>query len=196
MKYGAKKVLAFDYDTRTVDVAKKNLSEFKNANVTFESIYNIKYKNTFDIAFSIGVIQFLEHPDLAIKKLYDSIKKEGILLIWVYSYEGNEWIVKYVNPLRKLTSRMPLPIVHFIASLLTVPIYLYVRLIKQKKPYFKQLSKFNFHHINSIVFDQLIPKIAHYWRKDEALSLLERAKLKNIKIVYCNENSWTVMGRK
>jgi 2-polyprenyl-3-methyl-5-hydroxy-6-metoxy-1,4-benzoquinol methylase len=73
--YGAKRVVAFDYDERTVEVARKNLSQFKNAEVLMKSIYEIDFENEFDIVFSIGVIHHLENSDLAIKKSCEGSKK-------------------------------------------------------------------------------------------------------------------------
>src|SRR3989344_6130476 len=96
IKYGAKKVVAIDYDPRTVEVAKNNLSAFKQSEVLFDSIYNLKYNNEFDISFSIGVIHHLEYPRKAVQSLVNATKKNCIVLIWVYGYEGNEWIVKYL----------------------------------------------------------------------------------------------------
>src|SRR3989338_1795816 len=84
LTYGAKEVFAFDYNRETVKVAKKNLSKFKNAKVFYSSIYNLDIKNRFDIVFSIGVIHHLEKPHLAVQKLADSVKKNGIVLIWIY----------------------------------------------------------------------------------------------------------------
>lgn len=196
LKYGVKEIYAFDYDKRTVDVAKKNLKNFNNANVFYDSVYNIKFKDKFDIAFSIGVIHHLEKPHLAIKKMTESVKKNGIVLIWVYGYEGNELIVKFVNPLRKITSKLPTPITNLIAYCFSIPLFLFVKILPQKKPYLKQISRFKFWHIHSIVFDQLIPKIANYWKKEEALNLLRNKGLKDIKIYQVNKNSWTVIGRK
>ncbi|MEK6933965.1 MAG: class I SAM-dependent methyltransferase [Nanoarchaeota archaeon] len=194
--YGAKKVLAFDYDPRTIEVAKRNLAKFKNAEIKYNSIYGIDFKNKFDISFSIGVIHHLEHPKEAVKKLIKATKKGGRVLIWVYGYEGNEWIVKYINPIRKITSKLPVFITHFIAYGFSIPLYVYVRLFKQKKDYLKQISRFKFWHLHSIVFDQLIPKIANYWRKEEACELMEKQGLKNIKAYQVNGNSWTVVGTK
>ena len=106
LKYGAEKLVAFDYDKGTVAAAAKNLSKFKNATVEYNSVYDIKYRNQFDIVFCIGVIHHLEDPHKAIKKLVDAAKPNGTVLIWVYGYEGNEWIIKYINPLRKnITSK-------------------------------------------------------------------------------------------
>ncbi len=194
--YGAKEIYAFDYDKRTVAVAAKNLSKFKNSKIEFNSIYNLNFKNKFNIAFSIGVIHHLENPHLAVQKLADSVKKNGIVLIWVYGYEGNEWIVKYINPIRKITSRLPLKIINLITYLFSIPLYTYTKFIPQKSPYLKQLSGFKFWHTHSIIFDQLIPRIANYWKKDEAINLLKNKGLSDINVYRVNENSWTVIGKK
>ena len=197
LKYGAKKVFAFDYNESSVNAAKKNLSAFNNCEVSFGSIYDIPFKNEFDISFSIGVIHHLESPREAIKNLVKATKKNGLVLIWVYGYEGNEWIPKYLNPIRKnITSKLPLSLVHLISYFLAIPLYSYIKLIPQKKPYYQLLSKFKFWHIRSVVFDQLIPRIANYWKKQEALALFENQGLKDIQIYHTNNYSWTLIGKK
>src|SRR3989338_2220717 len=196
LKYGAKEAYSFDYDIRTVNVAKSNLREFKNAKVEFGSIYEIPYKNHFDISYSIGVIHHLAEPRKAVSELVKATKKGGKVLIWVYGYEGNEWIVRYVNPIRKITSKLPLFFLHYLAYLFSIPLYAYVRLFNPKHPYFKQLAGFKFWNTHSIVFDQLIPKIANYWKKEESLSLFDNQGLINIQAERVNGNSWSVSGVK
>lgn len=196
LTYGASEGTGFDYNKDTIRVAKRNLSEWKNIKIDYESIYDISYQNDFDIVFSIGVIMFLEDPHLAIKNLVNAAKKGGIVLIWVYAYEGNEWIVKFLTPIRSITSRLPLPLTDIIAKVLSIPLYIFLKLIPQSHPYLHQLSKNKFWHIHSIVFDQLIPRVANYWKKGEALSLFESKGLENIQIFRVNENSWTVLGYK
>lgn len=196
LKYRSKGITAFDYDARTVDVAKRNLSGFKNATVLFKSIYDIEYKEQFDIAMSIGVIHHLENPKKAIEKLTESVKSKGKVIIWVYGYEGNEWIVRYVNPVRKFTSRMPESIINVLSYSLSIPLYLYVKLFKPKRKYLQHISKFKLWHIHSIVFDQLIPRIANYWKKEEILSLFDSSKFEKIDIYQVNDMSYTVIGIK
>jgi SAM-dependent methyltransferase len=196
LKYGAKKIAAFDFDRRTVAVARRNLSAFSNVEVKEESIYNINYNDEFDIVFSIGVIHHLERPRDAILKLVQALKKGGLLLIWVYAREGNERLIKFINPLRKILSQLPPFATNIISYLFAVPLFFYLKLIPRRHPYFKQLAGFKFWHIRSIVLDQLLPKIANYWRKEEALGLLEDKGLKNIQIYPVNNNSWTVIGIK
>jgi len=194
--YGAKEVVAFDYDKRTVKVAQRNLSKFKNAKIVFNSLYDINFENKFDIAFSIGVIHHLADPHKAVSNLSKSLKKNGTLLIWVYGYEGNEWIVRYINPIRKITSRLPVKLTNAVAYVFSVPLYIYIKLFEPDHKYLRQLSRFRFWHTHSIVFDQLLPKIANYWKKEEVLALLEGKGLKDIKIYRVNDNSWTVIGKK
>ena len=197
LEYGAKELAAFDYDQRSVEAAKKNLASFSNAQVEFKSIYQINYQNEFDVVFSIGVIHHLEDPDLAIKKLIKAAKPGGLILIWLYGYENNEWIVKWINPIRKnFTSKLSPSCLHLFSYCLSLPLYLFVRISPQKSPYLKQVSKFKFSHLHSIVFDQLLPKIANYYKREEAKQLLTKQGLKDVGIFHNNQNSWTVYGYK
>lgn len=155
------------------------------------------YKENFDIVMCIGVIHHLENPKLAIKKLIKATKKGGKLVIWVYGYECNEWIKKYINPVRFFTSRLPLPVVNYISAIITIFLLAFLKLVSPKKTYLKQISMFSFWHVHSIIFDQLIPKIAHYWTKEEALSLLKKQpNIGRIRIHHTNDNSWTIIGTK
>lgn len=198
LKWGAAEVTAFDFDQRSVDAAKKNLADFKNAEVIFRSIYEISWQNEFDLAFSIGVIHHLADPKMALSNLIRSLRPGGKLLIWVYSYEGNEWIVRYVDPIRKnITSKLPLGLVHFLSYFVSLPLYAFVKIFKGPSEYFKQLSGFEFYHVHSIVFDQLIPDVANYWKKEEINDIFSGLDLSKFDIYQPpNKCGWTVIGKK
>lgn len=199
LRWGAKKVVAFDYDARSVEAAKRNLQEFgSRAEVAFKSIYEISWENEFDLAFSIGVIHHLENPERAIKNLVKALKPGGRLVIWVYSFEGNEWIVKLVNPVRiHVTSKLPVRLIHFLSYFASVPLWLLVKIFRGPSDYLRQLSTFKFRHVHSIVFDQLIPRVANYWTKDQAHDLLNIPELRDVKIFRPENNmGWTVAGIK
>lgn len=167
LNYGARMVVAFDYDQRTVAVAKRNLAKFKNCHVRFGNIYEIPEKEKFDFSYAIGVIPHLDYPELAIEQLVKATKKGGTILIWVLSYEGNEWIVKYFNPIRFFTSRMSVSIVNRISLIAAIPLYLWIHLLPVSNIYLKQLKTFRLSHIHSIIFDHMLPKESHYYKKDE-----------------------------
>lgn len=198
IKYGAKKIVGFDNDRRIIQIAYKNLEQFGQRKLVFPaSIYNIDWENKFDIVMCIGVIHHLQMPSLAIDNLVKAAKPGGKILIWVYGYEGNEWIVKYINPIRKITSRLPIWMTHLISYKFSIPLWIYLKLFPQKSPYMKQIKKFKFYHLHSIVFDQLLPKIARYYTKEEAELLLEQhSSIKDVQIKHVNNNSWQVMGIK
>lgn len=194
MKWGAGSITPFDYDERSVDRAKETLKEFSTATVLYKSIYDIDWKDNFDIAFSIGVIHHLAEPKRAVANMVTALKSGGKLLVWVYGYEGNEWIVRFVDPVRiHLTSKLPLPLVHFLSYFCSIPLYIFVKIRKGPSAYLKQLSTFDFWHIHSIVFDQLIPDVANYWKKEEVLELVEGLSLENISVIPPPNNSGWIL---
>jgi len=198
MSFGAESVTAFDFDERSVARAKQTLLAYQKAEVYFKSIYEIEWENEFDVAFSIGVIHHLKDPKHALKNMTRALKPGGKLLIWVYGYEGNEWIVRYVDPVRiHITSKLPLPLVHFLSYFCSIPLYLYVKMRKGPSEYLKQLSTFNFWHVHSIVFDQLIPDVANYWKREEVEALAKDLPLRDVTVVPPKNNSgWILTGTK
>jgi len=198
LKWGAKRVVAFDFDERSVTATRKNLKEFSQAEVSFGSIYDIAWENEFDIAMSIGVIHHLKDPQRALANMVRALKPDGTLLLWVYSYEGNEWIPKFVDPVRKhITSKLPVQVVYWLSYGCSVPLWFYTRLYQGTKPYIHQLSRSTLSQIHNIVFDQLIPTVANYWRKSEVFDLVNQLEVKNISVQHpLNNSGWTVLAIK
>ncbi|MBM3272754.1 class I SAM-dependent methyltransferase [Candidatus Kaiserbacteria bacterium] len=183
LKWGATSGTAFDYDERSVARAKETLKEFPNASVHFKSIFEIDWHEAFDIAYSIGVIHHLEDPKLALARMTEALRPGGTLLIWVYSYEGNEWIPRFVDPIRKgITSRLPVSLVHVLSYFCSVPLFLFVKVFRGPSAYLRQVSTFDFWHLHSIVFDQLIPDIAYYWKRSEVEALVEGLSLSDVHV--------------
>lgn len=198
LKWGAKEVVSFDLDERSVKRTKETLEEFKNSEVLLKNIYKINWKDKFDIVFSIGVIHHLKEPKMALGNMVEALKKGGTLLVWVYSYEGNEWIPKYINPIReKITSKLPVGLVHFLSYFCSLPLWVFVKIFRGSTGYLKQLSTFDFWHIHSIVFDQLIPDVANYWTRKDVEELFSGLDLEDISIkMPPNGSGWTIIARK
>ncbi|MGA1194315.1 MAG: class I SAM-dependent methyltransferase [Kiritimatiellia bacterium] len=195
IQYGAEHVTSFDVDPRTVAVAARNLGKEERSRVEQHSIYDIPYHEEFDLAYSIGVIHHLADPKLAVKKLMDAVKPGGRVLIWVYGAEGYAWAKRAVNIARKITSKMPLPLLNLLTYPISALVYLYFKL-PHRHPYMKLLRTASFWHLHSIVFDQLLPEIANYWTADEAKALFDGLPVEEINAYDCNQGSWTVIARK
>jgi hypothetical protein len=102
-----------------------------------------------------------------------------------------------LNPVRKvLFSNAPLPIVKFMSYIPTFLLYIYIHLSISKLEYFKLLKKLTFTQIQQIVYDQMLPKTAKYYKKNEALKLLNHKDLFDHKIEWVNQCSWSVMTKK
>jgi len=197
MCYGATGALAIDVDDRTLAHARRNLSPFRGAEVRRQSIYEVPEENSFDVAFSIGVVHHLSDPALAVSRLVRAVKPGGHVFVWLYGRENNEWIVRWFNPLRHACfSRLPLPLAHAASWPLTALLWTALRLGLQPHAYFRQIRQFSFSHLRAIVFDHMIPRIADYYTRDEAIALLTTAGLQDVSAVWVNENSWTVHGTK
>jgi hypothetical protein len=56
------------------------------------------------------------------------------------------------------------------------------------------LRGFGFGHLRSIVFDQMLPRIAHYWPRQTVLELMERAGLEDVRLAPVNQMSWSAIG--
>ena len=198
LRWGAKSVTAFDHDERSVARATETLRKFPNAVVLYKSIYDIDWKKDFDIAFSIGVIHHLRDPKTALTRMVDALRPGGRLLVWVYSYEGNEWIVRIVDPIRiHVTSKLPPAMVHFLSYFCSVPLYCFVKIFRGPSEYFRQLATFDFWHIHSIVFDQLIPDVAHYWTRAEVRSLVDGLDLAEVAVEPPpNRSGWILTATK
>jgi SAM-dependent methyltransferase len=197
LRDGAARGVAIDVDERSLACARRNLQELGNVQVREISAYEIPYENEFDVSFSLGVIHHLEQPALALANMVKATKPGGKVLIWVYGRENNEWIVRFVDPLRKeLLSRLPIRLLDHLSLYPTALLWLALRLGAGRTEYMRLIRRFGFRHLHEIVFDQLLPRTARYWTRAEVTQLMRGAGLEDIELHWVNQISWTATGRK
>jgi SAM-dependent methyltransferase len=197
MRYGARSGVAVDIDERSLAAARINLQSYPSLVVCNCSAYDLPWRDEFDIAFSIGVIHHLDFPKLALEVMLQSTKPGGQIAIWVYGRENNGWLLSVLNPTRKLLfSWLPISWVHAISIVPAAILWLILRVGVTHTAYFRLLQTFSFPHLRSIVFDQMLPRIANYWTKSEADALMRGVGLDDVEIVWVNEMSWAARGRK
>lgn len=197
MSYGAAGGLAIDVDERSLAAARRTLAPFAHMRVEKRSAYEIGSRDEFDLVFSIGVIHHLQYPERALADMVAAAKPGGRVLIWVYGRENNRWVVFLLNPLRKaLFSRLPVSVVHHLSIYPTALLWLLLRIGFGRIAYFRLLRGFRFRHLRSIVFDQMLPKIAHYWPRATVEHMMREQGLLEVRLIWVNEMSWCAMGRK
>jgi SAM-dependent methyltransferase len=195
MTYGAREGVAVDIDDRSLASAQRNLAQFAAMQVLRSSVYDLPFENRFDIAFSIGVIHHLEFPGKALARMVRAVRPGGQVIIWVYGKENNRWLVSVLNPLRKaLFSRLPIRLTHHLSLYPAALLWLLLRVGVRPIEYFRLLARFDFAHLRSIVFDQMLPLIAFYWSRDEVLGLMRDAGLTDVRVEWVNQMSWSAIG--
>ncbi len=197
MMYGAKGGLAIDVDERSLASARQTLASFPEVELRHQSAYAIDSDESFDIVFSIGVIHHLEAPEKALTAMVAATKAGGKVLIWVYGRENNGLIVRVLTPLRRLFfSKLPIGFVHHLSLYPSLAIWLALRLGLNSIEYYRLLRRLSLRHLRSIVFDQMLPKIANYWAREKVASMMQSSGLTDIRLAWVNEMSWSAIGTK
>jgi SAM-dependent methyltransferase len=195
LKYGAAGGVAVDIDERSLESARRNLKPFPRLRVMRASVYDLPFEDRFDLGFSIGVIHHLEHPERALERMVRAVRPGGRVLIWVYGRENNRWLVSVLDPLRRVVfSRLPIGVAHHLSLYPAVLIWLLVRLGVRPIEYFRLIRKFDFAHLRAIVFDQMLPRIAHYWPRETVARMMLEAGLVDIRLTWVNQMSWSAIG--
>ena len=112
--------------TRAVDAAALNLRAYSSAHLVQADIFALPFRDeTFDVAYSIGVLHHTPDTAAAFRRVAALVKKGGQLAVYVYQAGG---MMRYTSDaLRVVTTRLPRSIVYW-ASTAAIPIYYLHRL--------------------------------------------------------------------
>jgi SAM-dependent methyltransferase len=210
-QWGAAEVIGVDLSA-AVETAYAATRELPNAHIVQADIFSLPFARKFDYAFSVGVLHHLPDPRAGFKSLAAKVKSGGHLSAWVYGAENNEWITRWVNPLReRLTSRMnrkallhlskaPAAIMFAATKLIYGPLNRSSRgaalagLLFYNE-YLKAISNFDWREQHTIVFDHLVAPTSFYISRDEFADWWREIGAQEVVIEWHNRNSWRGFGR-
>lgn len=184
-------------------VAFANTRHLTNVHVAVGDLLRPPVRRVFDLAFSVGVLHHLPEPAEAFASLVRVVKDGGRVVAWVYGLENNEWIVRFVDPVRKaLTARMPSSILRALAIPPAAILWAAINSIYRGRSsllgvslpyagYFAGLRGFPFAEVHLIVFDQLVTPVAHYLPGDEVRGWVARG-FRDVTVRWKDRYSWTV----
>jgi len=186
---------------------------FPNLIKNTNSLNNVKLLNTsgsefevpnLDIVVSLGVIHHIPEAHEVVRNIYNSLKKGGYFLMWVYGRENNQPYVFLQSLIRKITRLLPDFILDPLSLLVSYLFDCYGFLSRiafaDRLPlsrYYKYVySDCGRREKKYIIFDQLNPAYSKYYKKGEVLELLQSAGFEEINTYHRHGYSWTAMARK
>jgi SAM-dependent methyltransferase len=177
--HGAKAIVSLDLG-ESAFVAFAHTRQFPNAHVIIGDLLNAPVRPVYDLAFSVGVLHHLPDPAAGFASLAARVREGGRVAFWVYGREGNEWITRFVDPVRKtITSKLPAPLLRIAAIPPAAVLWGIIKLFYHPRPngkgpaklpygdYFAALYHYPFDEIHANVFDQLVTPVAYYLREEE-----------------------------
>jgi SAM-dependent methyltransferase len=197
--WGAARVVGADL-SEAVDAARERLGD--TVELVQADLYALPFApGTFDLAYSIGVLHHLPDPEAGFRSVVRTVKPGGLVFAWVYGREGNGFIVRVFDPLRRgLFSRLPRSLLKWVVALpLACLLWPVVKASARTRipygAYFRFLAQRDFSFTHGVVFDQLVAPTTHYLRREEFEGWFERAGLVDVTITWRNQNSWRGLGR-
>jgi SAM-dependent methyltransferase len=154
-----------------------------------------------DLVLSIGVLHHISAPEGVVRAAIRALCPGGRMVIWLYGNEGNELYLQTIGRFRAISRRLPHPVLSILCSVLNVASSAYIggcRIfpLPMRDYVLNVFSRLAWDKRKLVIYDQLNPAYARYYREHEARALLEQAGFTDVKTHHRNGYSWTVVGTK
>jgi SAM-dependent methyltransferase len=207
--WGAEDVVGIDL-SGAVETAFAATRSLPNAHIIQADIYRLPLARKFDYAFSVGVLHHLPDPRGGFLSLASKVKPGGHISAWIYGAENNEWITRFVNPVReRITSRMDQRVLLQLSKIPAACVYLATKLVygplnrngsslAQRlfyNDYLSAIAPFGWREQHTIVFDHLVAPTAFYISRGEFADWWRELGASDVAISWHNSNSWCGFGQ-
>lgn len=161
----------------------------------------IREYTDLDFVCSIGVLHHITDPERIVRACVSALKPGGKVLIWLYGQEGNETYLAFSSPLRALTTKLPHWGLELLTTALTPLLVAYKQLCKvfplpMRTYMLNHIDRLDQLQIRQTIYDQLNPAYAKYYKRQEAIALLQDNGFINVQCYHRHKYSWTVVGEK
>jgi SAM-dependent methyltransferase len=154
-----------------------------------------------DLVVAVGVLHHIPEPQPVVQAAYRALKPGGCCLAWLYGREGNETYLRIIEPLRKITVRLPHSVLIGLSFLMCLGLNSYIGMCRfmplPMRSYMREvLAKFPKRARRLTIYDQLNPAYARYYSRQEARALLADEGFVDVRLHHRHGYSWTVIGRR
>ncbi|NEQ64614.1 MAG: class I SAM-dependent methyltransferase [Symploca sp. SIO2D2] len=198
-KLGARKITVIE-PSNAIEVCKKNNADLDN--VTYHQTTGDKIPDgVYDVVYSFGVIHHIPEPEPVMLRIFQVLSPGGKAVIWLYGRENNGLYLTLIAFLRILTVSISHSNLDKISALMVHLVRFYSRLAKNLSLPLKDymatvIDKLDNYDVKHVIYDQLNPHYAKYYRRQEGIDLLEKVGFEKVKVYHRGNYSWTVIGEK
>ena len=207
-RWGAREVIGIDLSV-AVETAFAATRSLPNAHIIQADIYHLPLARKFDYAFSVGVLHHLPDPRGGFLSLASKVKPGGHMSAWIYGAENNEWLTRWVNPVReKITSRIDQRALLQLSKIPAACVFMATKLIYGPlnrngsslarhlfyNDYLSSISTFGWREQHTIVFDHLVAPTSFYISREEFETWWRDIGATEVEIGWHNKNSWRGRG--
>jgi SAM-dependent methyltransferase len=207
-RWGAQDVVGIDLSA-AVETAFDATRSLPNAHIIQADIYRLPLARKFDYAFSVGVLHHLPDPRGGFMSLASKVKPGGYLSAWIYGAENNEWITRFVDPVReRITSRLDQRVLLQLSKIPAAFMYVATKLVYGPlnrngsavakhlfyNDYLRAIASFGWREQHLIDLEHLVAPTAVYIPRGEFDAWWRELGAREVTISWHNKNSWRGRG--
>jgi SAM-dependent methyltransferase len=195
----------------TLEAARRNLGELPGTRIDLHrgDLTEVDL-GAFDLVYCIGVLHHLKDPSAGFASVLKHTRPGGRFHCWVYAREGNAVVRYLVDPIRRLSSRLPWWLTKYgLALPLAVPYFLYAKCLRLLSPrslrrvlplydYSLWIAEREFRFFHHVAFDQLVARTTAYIPRAQVDRWLADPRIEpgSNYVIFRNGNSWKFGGVK
>ena len=158
----------------------------------------------FDLVYCIGVLHHLRSPARGFDAMLRQLRPGGRFHGWVYAHEGNAPVRLLVEPMRRVTSRLPWWLTKYaVATPLALAFYGYAQAVSRLDAdlplagYCRWIAPRELGFFRHVAFDQLVTPQTAFLRRAEIERWLADPRIEpgSIYLEHRNGNGWKFGGR-
>lgn len=179
--------------SEAVETAYAQTRRYPKLHVVQADAYALPFRPCFDLVYSVGVLQHLPDPALALVSIARVVPPGHPLVLWVYGHR--EFWYQPIEWLRRLTTRMPFVPLRMLSVALALLSELFLLLpyrVLSLLPWTRGLAEkipgriyaqFPFRENVLGWFDRLAAPVTYYFSREDVQGMLENAGFGTIQVV-------------
>ncbi|HJS73120.1 MAG TPA: class I SAM-dependent methyltransferase [Vicinamibacteria bacterium] len=195
----------------TLETARRNVAEIPGTRIELHrgDLTRVEL-GTFDLVYCIGVLHHLKEPGAGFEAVLRHTRPGGRFHCWVYAREGNAIVRTFVDPVRRVSSRLPWWLTKYgLALPLAAPYFAYAKSVRRLAPaalrpvlplydYSLWIAEREFRFFHHVAFDQLVTPTTAYIPRSLVERWLSDPRIEpgSSYVVFRNGNSWKFGGVK